>query len=296
MRTGFSTGWGLFFLIIVWFCWGFSYPATKITLRGFDVWTSRLIIMATGGFLLLCLARLTDEQIRVPRNDWRDLILAAIFNMTVFQLGMTFGVHFFNAGRTVVIVYTMPLWAMLFAWILLKEIPTRKRLCGLGLGILGLFFLMAQDFTKLPSAYLGAACTLLGAVSFGLGTVWMKRRNWSNNATVLAGWQLVLGSIPVIPFWFFFGEKTNWNELTLDIWGSFIFLIVIANVLAYFSWFRVLSIFPTSISGLGTLAVPIVGLLASFMILGEVIGWREVIALILIVAALFLTLSQRQSD
>jgi drug/metabolite transporter (DMT)-like permease len=32
------------------------------------------------------------------------------------------------------------------------------------------------------------------------------------------------------------------------------------------------------------------------MILGEVIGWREVIALILIVAALFLTLSQRQSD
>ena len=82
----------------------------------------------------------------------------------------------------------------------------------------------------------------------------------------------------------------------MDIWGSFIFLIVIANVVAYFSWFRVLSIFPASISGLGTLAVPIVGLLASFMILGEVIGWREVIALILIVVALFLTLSQRQSD
>ena len=112
MNIFFSPKWGLFFLIIVWFCWGFSYPATKITLRGFDVWTSRLIIMAAGGFLLLCLAKLNKEEIQVRRDDWWDLILASIFNMTIFQLGMTLGVHFFSAGRTVVIVYTMPLWAL----------------------------------------------------------------------------------------------------------------------------------------------------------------------------------------
>ena len=96
--------------------------------------------------------------------------------------------------------------------------------------------------------------------------------------TVIAGWQLVLGSLPVIPFWFFLGEETNWNELTPDIWASFLFLILIANVLAYFAWFRVLSIFPASISGLGTLAVPIVGLLASYLILNEILGWHEIVA------------------
>ena len=292
MNIFFSPKWGLFFLIIVWFCWGFSYPATKITLRGFDVWTSRLIIMAAGGFLLLCLAKLNKEQIQVRRDDWWDLILASIFNMTIFQLGMTLGVHFFSAGRTVVIVYTMPLWAMLFAWILLKEIPSRRQLYGLGLGLFGLFFLMGQDFKDLPHAYLGATCTLVGAVSFGLGTVWMKRKKWRNNPTVIAGWQLVLGSLPVIPFWFFLGEETNWNELTPDIWTSFLFLILIANVLAYFAWFRVLSIFPASISGLGTLAVPIVGLLASYLILNEILGWHEIVAATLIVSALFFTFRQ----
>ena len=163
MSIFFSPNWGLFFLIIVWFCWGFSYPATKIMLLGFDVWTSRLIIMAAGGFILLCLAKLNKEQIQVPRDDWWDLILASIFNMTIFQLGMTLGVHFFSAGRTVVIVYTMPLWAMLFAWILLKETPSRRQLYGLGLGLLALFFLMGQDFKDLPHAYLGATCTLVGA-------------------------------------------------------------------------------------------------------------------------------------
>ena len=120
----------------------------------------------------------------------------------------------------------------------------------------------------------------------------MKRKKWRNNPTVIAGWQLVLGSLPVIPFWFFLGEETNWNELTPDIWSSFLFLILIANVLAYFAWFRVLSIFPASISGLGTLAVPVVGLLASYLILNEILGWHEIVAVTLIVSALFFTFRQ----
>ena len=72
MNIFFSPKWGLFFLIIVWFCWGFSYPATKITLRGFDVWTSRLIIMAAGGFLLLYLAKLNKEQ-KAKLQEFADL-------------------------------------------------------------------------------------------------------------------------------------------------------------------------------------------------------------------------------
>ena len=79
-----------------------------------------------------------------------------------FSIGNDLGVHFFSAGRTVVIVYTMPLWAMLFAWILLKETPSRRQLYGLGLGY-SVYFLMGQDFKDLPHAYLRATCTLVGA-------------------------------------------------------------------------------------------------------------------------------------
>ena len=59
-----------------------------------------------------------------------------------------------------------------------------------------------------------------------------------------------------------------------------------------FAWFRVLSIFTASISGLGTLAVPIVGLLASYLILNEILRWHEIVAATLIVSALFFTLRQ----
>jgi drug/metabolite transporter (DMT)-like permease len=281
---------GFLFLITVWFCWGFSYPATKLMLQSIDVWTGRALIMGGAGLMMLVLAALMRQSIRVPRAQWRDLIIAALLNMTIFQIGMTLGVHYFGAGRTVVIVYTMPLWAMLFAWPFLGERPTMVRLAALGFGLAGLAVLLSQEFHGLADAALGAVSTLVGAIAFGLGTVWMKRTRWTSDPTTIAGWQLVLGTLPVVPCWWFLGGGTDWAAISVASWSGFTFNLIIANILAYFAWFRVLSVFPASISGLGTLAVPIVGVLASAAVLGEVVGWREITALALIVAALGLNL------
>ncbi len=286
---------GYFLLVTVWFCWGFSYPSTKLMLQSIDVWTGRSIIMAAAGALLLVLAAVMGQSLRIPRTHWRDLMIAALCNMTVFQIGMTLGVHYFSAGRTVVIVYTMPLWAMLFAWPLLGEKPALIRLGALALGFCGLSILMSQDCAGMRDAVFGALCTLVGAIAFGLGTVWMKRTPWTSDPTVIAGWQLVVGTIPILPFWWLWGSETDWAAVSPPSWIGLLFNIVVANVLAYFAWFRVIAIFPASVSGLGTLAVPIVGVLASWTVLGEAIGWREVAALALIVGALALNLRSTAS-
>lgn len=264
-------------------------------LESIDVWTGRAVIMGVAGILLLALAAILGRSVRIPRGQWRDLVIAALCNMTIFQIGMTLGVHYFSAGRTVVIVYTMPLWAMLFAWPLLSEKPSLLRLSALGLGLCGLAVLMSQDFVGMRDAGFGALCTLIGAIAFGLGTVWMKRTSWQGDPTVIAGWQLILGTIPVLPFWWAWGAETDWSAVSSASWAGLLFNILIANVVAYFAWFRVIAIFPASVSGLGTLAVPIVGVLASAVVLGETVGWREVTALALIVGALGLNLRSTAS-
>ncbi len=106
---------GVALMVICWFAWGFSYPATKIALESLDIWSSRALIMFGAGVILLGLAAVQGRSLRVPRPLWRDLTIAALCNMTVFQIGMTIGVHYFSAGRTAVIAYTMPLWAAVFA-------------------------------------------------------------------------------------------------------------------------------------------------------------------------------------
>ncbi len=279
---------GYALLITCWFAWGFAYPATKISLETLDVWSSRALAMFGGGVILLALAAAQGRALRVPRPLWRDLGIAALCNMTVFQIGMTIGVYYFSAGRTAVIVYTMPLWAAVFAVWLLRERLTPARLAALALGLAGIAVLMSQDFPHLRNAPGGALATLVAAISFGLGTVWMKRRGWHLDPTVSAGWQLIIGGLSVAAIWLAVGPPVVLGEVSPASWSAILYLMLIANAFAYFAWFRVVAFFSAITSGIGTFAVPVVAVLASAVLVNETVGWRELTALGLIGLALAL--------
>ena len=281
---------GYILMITVWLCWGFSYPATAILLRDLDVWSSRFVVIAASAIILLALGRLQGAKLTVHRRFWLDLIIAGILNMAIFQISMTFGIHLLSAGRTSVIVYTMPLWASIFAVFILNERMSWPRVIALVLGLSGLVVLVSQDLSYLRNAYLGAGLTLLSAISFGLGTVWMKRRIWENDPTVLAGWQLAIATIPVALIWGILDTRLLISSMSLESWLALGYVIFAANAIAYFAWFRVVAAFPAVVSGISSMAVPLVGVLASAWILDENIGIREISALVLIVGALAINL------
>ncbi|MBT7837620.1 MAG: EamA family transporter [Rhodospirillaceae bacterium] len=277
---------GYTLLVTTWLCWGFSYPATAFVLESMDVWSSRVVVMTAAAAVLLVLGRMQGASLAVPRSHWRDLIIAAICNMAIFQICMTYGVQLLSAGRTSVIIYTMPLWAGIFAHFLLGERLTRARFLAMALGLVGLVVLIWQDLSHLRNAPLGAGLTLFAAVFFGLGVVWMKRRLWQNDPTILAGWQLLIGAVPVTLIWSLGDATLSLSSISRESWLVIAYLIIIANALAYFSWFRVIAAFPATVTGIGAMAVPIVGVMASAWLLDEKLGWREWLALALIISAL----------
>ena len=277
---------GYTLLVTTWLCWGFSYPATAFVLESMDVWSSRVGVMTAAAAVLLVLGRMQGASLAVPRSHWRDLIIAAICNMAIFQICMTYGVQLLSAGRTSVIIYTMPLWAGIFAHFLLGERLTRARFLAMALGLVGLVVLIWQDLSHLRNAPLGAGLTLFAAVFFGLGVVWMKRRLWQNDPTILAGWQLLIGAVPVTLIWSLGDATLSLSSISRESWLAIAYLIIIANALAYFSWFRVIAAFPATVTGIGAMAVPIVGVMASAWLLDEKLGWREWLALALIISAL----------
>lgn len=281
---------GILLLAVCWFAWGFSYPMTRIALDGLDPWTCRAFVMLAAGVVLLGLARLQGHSLRVPRKQHRDLVIAAACNMSIFQVGMTFGVLLLSAGRTAVIVYTMPLWAAMLAVPILGERVSARQVIALVLGLAGLFALMSQDLTHLANAPLGALCTLVAAIAFALGTVWMKRAPWQANQTVIAGWQVLLGALPVLPLWLWLAPPTDIDAVGAPSWLAVLYLVVIANAVAYFAWFRAVAALPAVVSGIGSMAVPVVGVFSSYFLLEEQIGWRELLALALICLALAINL------
>ena len=61
-------------------------------------------------------------------------------------------------------------------------------------------------------------------------------------------------------------------------------------VFCHWAWFRVVALYPAVVAAIGTLAIPVVGIISSAMITGDPIGWDEIMSLALVVFALFLVL------
>ncbi len=282
-------------LCIVWLSWGISYPITAIALAGFDVLTLRSAVQIVGAAALLVQAAAAGRPLTIARDAWPDLVVAGLLNMAVFPICMNFGIWLMSPGRASILVYTMPIWASLFARPLLGERLTRNRLAAIGLGALAVAVMASQDLSRLRNAPLGALLTIIAAMSFGLGTVWLKRRIWHADPSVVAFWQLTSGIVPLLIIWALISAPPDLSHAGRPQWLSLLFLGVVANGAAYFAWFRLVRRLPAGVSGISSLAVPCVGVASSAWLAGERLNPPDIAAMALIGAALICVLAEQRA-
>jgi drug/metabolite transporter (DMT)-like permease len=273
--------------------WGISYPITAVALAGFDVLTLRCLVQMLGACTMLVQAVALRRRLAVEREAWPDLIVAALLNMTVLPIAFTIGVYLLGPGRTSVLVYTMPIWASLFARIVLGERLTVTRGVALAFGAGAVAALMSQKLPELRNAPLGGVLTLLAAMSYGLGTVWLKRRVWRADAAVVVFWQLVIGTVPIMVTWLVLHSPPALVQPGDRQWLAAIFLGVAGNGIAYFAWFRVIELLPAGAAGIGALITPCIAVISSVWLAGERLHPHDVAAIAMIGAALLLVMIEQ---
>ncbi|MBV9736346.1 MAG: DMT family transporter [Acidisphaera sp.] len=274
---------GLACLLATAICWGLNWPLIKYLLTQVPPFSMRGFAGLLGAAVAFGFACAGRERLRPPAGQWQPLIASALLNIAAFMGASTFGMMWLSASEAVIIAYTMPLWAVLFAWPILHERPRAARLLALALGLSGVAVLMGAQpmqasWSKLP----GVAIAFTGAWMFGLGTVLAKRRPPSMPPFASVAWQLVLGSTPfALPALL---EHPHWGALPGRAWAGLLYLGMVPMVFAYVTWFRALRLLPAATAAIGTLMVPIVGVFGSALLLGEPLGLRQLAALGLTVA------------
>lgn len=258
----------------------------KVALGEMPPWNFRTLCLTGGGLIILALAKGKGESLRVRGGELPALLVVAAVNVTGWNLFSAYGILLLEAGRAAILAYTMPLWASLLGRILLGERFTAGRICGLGLGLGGLALLMGPETTALGKSPLGSLFMLGAAFSWALGTVLIKMRVWSISTTVFAGWQLLLGGVPVLLGTPFF-EPPFWElQISPKAYLAVAYVVIVGVVFGYWGWLKVIQIFPVTVASLGTLVVPAIGVLSGGLLLGEPMGWRELGALGLVTLGL----------
>ena len=279
---------GLMFLAITSVGWGFNWPVTKYLLSELPPLSLRGTTGVIGAGLLALLAILSGQSLRVPREWWPRLAIAAFFNVTCWMVLMGLALLWLPASEAALIAYTMPIWASMMAWPVLGERPNLLRVISLAMAFAGLSAIMggngfAASMSKLP----GIIMALGGAVGFAVGTILAKKLPLHLPPLTAAAWQIGIGCLPVAIVGLFV-ETTDIAAVSNLGWWLVVYSTVIQFCVAYVSWFAALARLPASVAAIGTMAVPVIGVVASAITLHEPLGTGQIAALLFTMAGVAL--------
>ncbi len=170
----------------------------KIILSELTVWWFRASCLLIGGLILISLSALSGNRCRLRLGELAPVAICGSFAILGWMVFSAYGVSLMPAGRASIIAFTMPLWATLAAAWVLDERITANKVFGLLLGLLGLGVLIGPDLLILKRAPMGAFFMLLAALSWGIGTVLVKRIAWQLPTLSNVAWQLLFSSVPVL--------------------------------------------------------------------------------------------------
>ena len=274
--------------------WGCNWPLLKIGVTDMAPLTFRALTLPFAAIGLLAVARFSGDDIRIPREWWPRLCALALLNIAGWNGFIVFGVQQLPAGRSAILAYTMPLWATLIATFVLHEPLGRRKLVGLVLGIAGMAILIGDEVRAMSRAPFGVAMILAAAVTWAFGTVLLRKWKPPLPQNTLTGWMMVVAWLPIAIAAPFFDSQPLVTELSsvgVRGWVAIFYNIFLAGTIAHWAWFYLARTLPVAVSSLSSLPVPVVGVFAGIIVLGEKPGSQEWIALALVVVALFIVLS-----
>ena len=196
---------------------------------------------------------------------------------------MITALHDAGAGKVSVLTYTMPFWLLLLAWIFLGERLRGVQWLAVALAFAGLV-LVVRPWAL--DGVVSGVLTLLGGFAWAASALVVKllQRKHTVDVLSLTTWQMVFGSIPLIILAVLtYSGGPVWTSGF--VWGL-AYTVILANAVAWFLWLYALHALPAGAAGLGTLAIPVVGVVAAWIQLGEVPTLVEGIGMILIIGAL----------
>lgn len=279
---------GLFYLALTSLGWGFNWPITKYLLAVLPPLTLRGSTGVVGALLLAALALWRGESLKVPRDMWVRLLIGGMLNVTAWMVLMGLALLWLPAGEAALIAYTMPVWAALLAWPVLGERPTLLRALALVMAFAGLAAIMGGNgFQASAAKWPGIVMALCGAIGFALGTVLAKRLPLTLPPLSSAAWQIGIGCVPIMLVSLAV-EHADWSRVTPWEWGFLVYSTVVQFCVAYVAWFAALARLPASVAAIGTMAVPVLGVVASAIALHEPLGAGQIAALVFTLAGVAL--------
>lgn len=216
--------------------WGLMAPLGKDAMThgftGIDMVTFRV----TGGAVLFWLTSLFTPKEHVPKKDLLMLIGAAVFGLVTNQCCYTIGLSITSPVNASIVTTSMPIFAMILAFLILKEPITAKKVGGVAIGCAGAVILIVTSAAAANSKVgdIRGDLFCLGAqFSFALYLALFSPLVRRYSVVTVNKWMFTYATIMILPFTFGHVSSINYAAIPTSTWLETGFVVVFGTYVSY---------------------------------------------------------------
>lgn len=265
--------------------WGVNWPIMKLGLQYIPPLWFAATRMLLGSICLFAFLAIQGQVIRPGRPELSILISVGVFQIGLPSALIHVGLLYAEAGHSAILVFTIPLWVAPMAVVVLGERMSLVKLAGLAAGLAGIALLLNPLNLDLGdrAMLVGNGFMLLASVSFAVAIIIVRRHDWTVPIIQLMPWQMLFGTgiIAAAAIVIEGDPAIQWSAPLVAVLA---YNGPVASAFCFWAYVTVSRNLPAMNTALGSLGVPVIGVFASALILGESLSLIDISGLILISA------------
>jgi drug/metabolite transporter (DMT)-like permease len=257
--------------------WGWSFLFIKVAVAGMTPSTVAGVRVALGAAVLLSVVR--ARGLRLPRGRvWvRHFVVVALVGSALPFTLLAWGEQHISSALSAVLNASTPLFAALFAGLLLGERLRPLQVAGLGLGFVGVAVAVGLGVKDLTGSALGGElAAVLAGVGYGLAFVYTRRHLTTLPPVVAAFGQLLAATTLLAPLAVVTSVRQG-LDLTPTRVAAIVLLGALGTGIAYVLSYRLIADLGPTRASLVTYLIPIVAVTVGVVFLDEAFSFRLVL-------------------
>lgn len=283
-----AIGMGLAFALM----WSSAFTSARVIVEAAPPLMTLAIRFAISGTLGVLIARALGQTVQFNRRQWRAIVVFGI-SQNALYLGLNFvAMQWIEAGLAAIIASTMPLLVALAGRVALGETIRPLGLAGLVAGIAGVAIIMTSRLSG-GVDMTGVALCGIGVVALTFATLAVRGASASGNLLMVVGLQMLVGSAVLTP-----------AALVLETWqvawswklaAAFTYTVLVPGLAATWVWFVLVGRIGAVRAATFHFLNPFLGVAVAALILGEALGWLDVLGVAVITLGILAVQVSKQS-
>jgi len=283
-----AIGMGLLFALI----WSSAFTSARIIVADASPLMISSLRFAIAGTIGVIIARALGQSWHLTPAQWRATIIFGLCQNALY-LGLNFtAMTTIEASLASIIASTMPLIVALLGWAVKGEKLSLMGTIGLIVGFGGVLLIMAGRLSNGVDLF-GVLLCVIGALALAIATLAVRNASSGGNVIMIVGLQMYVGAITLFFASLIFETWTvNWNPKMLT---AFIYTILAPGLFATWIWFALVARIGAVKAATFHFLNPFFGVAIAAMILGEKLGFWDIVGVAVICAGILAVQLSKQS-